>query len=326
MEKSSSLITDSVTLQSLRDFLISEKPSSITPVDVLHVVHLITRKAEDHQIYDSQQTLARAFACDVKTVVRSQKRLEKLRWLSRPQRRGRTNALSLNYENIPSEKSVRTLVTQNARHLSARYQNDLRRMGLKKKFPKTWLERQFLSAQRILDKCDGDVDLAARIIGHALNNPRHRNKSKKSLYEVLGQWHKVKHSYDAEHPEHQAAEQANQPVQQPVQAAKTGSEPTPTPLRPSQPMLAYTIRNTVHPGIGLRWNARTNQVEYLASGELAGDGEVHRRIIPAGLKRHLVTGEFVRASTYEPIPLDELQERLMGSEAWQRERLKEEAQ
>jgi hypothetical protein len=198
----SSLISDSVTVKTLRDFLASPKPAGMTPVDVLHVIQLTLRKAEDHPIYDSQQTLARAFCCDDKTIVRSQKRLEKLKWLSRPQRKGRTNALSLNHENIPTETSLRTLVTADAKKLAAIYQRALMKAG-RKRFPKFWLGQQFLSAQRILDRCDGDVQIAADIVTYALHARLYRARAMKSLYTVLGAFPKIAAAYLAQHEQKQ---------------------------------------------------------------------------------------------------------------------------
>jgi hypothetical protein len=197
-----SLITDSVTVKTLRDFLASPKPEGMTPVDVLHVIQLTLRKAEDHAIYDSQQTLAKAFCCDVKTIVRSQKRLEKLKWLSRPQRQGRTNALSLNHENIPTERTLQTLVTADAKKLAAIYQRALMKAG-RKRFPKFWLSQQFLSAQRILDQCAGDVPTAADTITYALHARLYRLKATKSLYTLLAVFPKVAAAYTAQREQKQ---------------------------------------------------------------------------------------------------------------------------
>jgi hypothetical protein len=59
----------------------------------------------------------RMFNVDAKTIKRSQARLEKIGWLSRPQRRGKTNALSLNYQNIPAERMLRLKITPDAQQI-----------------------------------------------------------------------------------------------------------------------------------------------------------------------------------------------------------------
>ena len=196
-EPSRSLISNTRTLETIRDFLSASKPPKMTPVDVLHICYLTLKKAEDHGITDSLQTLARAFGCDLKTVQRSQERLVKHGWLSRIRRRGRTSELSLNIENIPHEAALRVKITPEARQLALLYQLGLRKHFGRKKFPKYWLENQALSAQRILNECAGDLALARKILGHAVSHPLHRGKSKKSLYELFGRWPKIMVTYAA---------------------------------------------------------------------------------------------------------------------------------
>jgi hypothetical protein len=207
-KKATSLISDSVTIQTLRDFLASEKPASMTPVDILHVIELTLRKAEDHAIFDSQQTLAKAFCCDRKTIIRSQQRLVKLKWLSRPKRKGRTNALSLNFENIPTERTLRSLITPDAGKLAHRYKVVLQKLG-RRKFSRHWINAQTSSAQRILDQCGGDLEAATRLIEHALSNPKHRSKAKKSLYELFGKWSKIVQTYAAQQGDQQPEQRAD---------------------------------------------------------------------------------------------------------------------
>lgn len=289
----------------------------------------MSRKAEDHEIFDSQQTIARAFGCDPQSIVRSQKRLQELGWLSRPQRRGRTNALSLNYENIPSEKAVQILVTQDARTLSLNYMTELENKGLKRKTSKHWFARQHFSAQKILNRCGENLELATKIVKFAIGHPRLVGKAKKSLYELNGAWSRVRSAYDTAHPETaEPTQQTAQPIltvetpqpqaKAPVQLMPQVSKPMPqTPAPQSLP--AYSIRRSAHPGVGLRWDSRTNEVADLKTGAVIGDGEVHRRIISTGLRRDLLSGQFVRSDTYESLPPDEVNLRLMGSDAWQRE-------
>lgn len=319
MKSNRSLVGDTASLQSIRDLFASEKPPSINSVDIAQIVYLITHKAEEKEIFDSQQTVARALGCDVKTVVRSQKRLQKLGWIARPQRKGRTCALSLQFQNIPFEQTVRTIITQDAKTLSLRYMTALKGKGLRRKFPNAWLGRQYLSAQKILDRCTGSLELAEQIVTFAVMNPRLQNKARKSLYELHGQWPKVRATFDAAHPE-----TANQPTQQPVPAAQPSRQTQPTP--PPQSLPAYTIRRTAHPGVGLRWNAQTNRLEELMSGALITNGEIPTRISKAGLRRDLLSGQFQDFSTREPLTPDEIQERLMGTEVWQEERTMEVAQ
>jgi hypothetical protein len=205
---------DTTTLETIRKFLASEKPTCITPVDILQMIHFISRKAEDHDIFDSQQTLARMFSADARTIQRSQERLAspEIDWIARPHRRGKTNAIAIKYENVPAEEILRLKITDEAKQISLRYQQALKR--LRKKFPAHWLPQQFPSAQRILNECDGDVELAARLIGHALSHPAHAAKSRQSLYHLYGRWKRILETYSAQL---QAQEQARQQTEVTIQ-------------------------------------------------------------------------------------------------------------
>jgi len=184
---------DATTLQIERKFLGSEKPSGIVPIDILQIVYLMTWKGEDHPLFPSQQTFARMFGVDAKTIQRSQQRLEKAGWLSRPQRRGKTNALSLRYENIPAEYSLQAKITPHAKQLALWYKQTLLRY--RKKFPAQWLSQQFVSASRILEMCSGDVELARKLIGFAMAHPRHYKRSRQSLYNLFGRWDHILKDY-----------------------------------------------------------------------------------------------------------------------------------
>jgi hypothetical protein len=192
---SENLIDDKTTVATLRNLLKSTKPPGIGPVDILHIVRLILSKAEDHPVFDSQQTLAEAFGVDTKTIVRSQKRLVKVGWLSRPARKGRTNALSLNFEQIPAEEPLRLKITPTAKKVAGIYYNALKKRG-RKKFHKHWVEQQTPSAQRILDRCGGDLAVVSAILDHALTWPTHKAKSAKGLYVVVGRWEKIMKTYN----------------------------------------------------------------------------------------------------------------------------------
>jgi hypothetical protein len=217
-EDSTSLLSNGTTLATIRNFLASEKPASITPLDILQMVHFMTCKAEDHDTYYAQQTLARMFNTDPRSVARSQQRLAspEIDWIARPQRRGRANAVSIKYQNVPAEEILRLKITPEAQQLALRYQTALRKCG-RKKFPAQWLRQQFPSAQRIINDCGGDVELAARKIGHALGDPRHRKKAMLGLYHVYGRWRKIEESFDASQQQRQQTESTAQTAPQTAQ-------------------------------------------------------------------------------------------------------------
>jgi len=113
--------------------------------------------------------------------------------------------LSLMYQNIPSEGSIRTKITSDAKQLAFRYQQALRRF--RKKFPAQWLPQQFVSAQRVLDLCSGDPHLADTLIGYALSHPKYGKRSRMSIYNLLGKWEHILSEYSTQL---QAREQAQE--------------------------------------------------------------------------------------------------------------------
>ena len=194
--ETSAVLSDSITVHQIRSFLRAEKDPSLTPVDVGLCVLLLARKALDHSAFDSHQTLARALRCDVQTVARSQQRLVAAGYLSAPKRKGRTNLLQLNYQEIPAQEAVALKITSQARALSGWYQFQLRPFG-KKRFPKHHLQNQFFSAQRLLNLCGGDQNLVGHLILFSLHNPRFKRRALKSLYELVGKYDAVREAFDA---------------------------------------------------------------------------------------------------------------------------------
>lgn len=205
-----SLLNDSHTLAAIRAFIRADKPEGTTPMDVLHVVHLLSRKGEDHAIFDSQQTLAHHFGADIKTIQRSQKRLERYGWLARPQRRGKSCALSLLVENIPFSDAQAVIVTPEAKQLAAQYQTLLQRRG-RKKFPRGWLGRQHISAQRILNACKGDLGVALQVVTFAVDSRAHQKRSRQSLYHLIGRWSQIKREFEVSRPRLQPVREDDTP-------------------------------------------------------------------------------------------------------------------
>lgn len=199
-DSSESPLSDRQSLSNIRAFLAADKPEWMTAVDVLHVVHLMTRKGEDHPIYDSQATLAKSFAVDIKTIARSQERLVSGGLLAKPQRRGLTKALTLLYEKVPFAEPQYTRVTEAAKQLAFRYKQALAKGFQRRKFPRGWLEQQYISSQRILDRCDGDFDQAIHRLKHAANHQQHRTAVRKSMYHVLHRWPKIMATYTVAFP------------------------------------------------------------------------------------------------------------------------------
>lgn len=197
-----SLLTDKLTLEIIRNFLADEhKPQDLDPVDLLMVVYMMARKAEDGGITDSQQLIARRMNCSPLTIGRSQKRLKaKANYITCVRRKGRTSELTINAANIPAEEPLRILVTEEATRLAAWYKGELQKRH-RKKFQKRFTEHNAYTAQRILNDCGGDVDLAKRLIEFALDPGLYRKAAMQGLYRLYGKWPRLKNSYRAGNPE-----------------------------------------------------------------------------------------------------------------------------
>jgi predicted transcriptional regulator len=199
---------DATALITIRQFLSAQnKHESLRLIDYLVVSYLMSLKSEDHDVWPSQLTLARMFGVDTRTIARSLGRLVKVGYISVEHRKGRTSLYALNYEAIPGEESLTEKITQNARTLSHWYQQELVKGRHRKKFPKRWLAQQFLSAQRLLDKCKGNVETAGKVILFALSHRAFQKKSAQSLYNLFSLWKQLAPAYRA-HREQEKEQEA----------------------------------------------------------------------------------------------------------------------
>jgi hypothetical protein len=208
------MLDDSTVLKLIRDFLLADKPDDVTTHDVLMVSTLIAMKAIDHEVQFSQGTLGNIMRCTEKTVSRAQERLTKLGWLNTASK-GKFNTIrqSVSVAALPIAPTDKLSVSDTAKRLALAYHDYLKKVGLKK-YPKGWIERQFYSAQRILNDID-DPQQAARVLTFAVRDPRFCKLSRKSLYHVVGlakRWKAIKRAFQ----EHERA--AAQPTRAVVEA------------------------------------------------------------------------------------------------------------
>jgi hypothetical protein len=199
------LVSDPVTLDTLRNLFFSEdKPDTLQSIDVAVVAYLILRKCEDHEVYDSYRTIAERVNCERQAVSDSIARLKNCDWITVAKRRpGQTACLSINAESMPAERAVREKITTEAKSLAANYTKALltkspailidRRVPRRKHF----IKNQFPSAQRILTKCNGDRDLAGKVVGFAIIHSKHRKKAQIGLYHLLMKWDAILAEYHA---------------------------------------------------------------------------------------------------------------------------------
>ena len=203
------LIDDTTALTTIRQFLAAHnKHPDLLHIDCLVVTYLLSLKSEDHDVWPSQLTLARMFGVDTRTIARSLARLVKVGYISVQHRRGRTSLYSINSAAVPGQEALHEKVTQAARTLSHWYQQELVKGRHRKKFPKRWLAMQFLSAQRILDKCNGNAETAGKVILFALAAKQFQQKAAQSLYNLMTIWKPMATAYNAMRKEEQAKEAA----------------------------------------------------------------------------------------------------------------------
>jgi hypothetical protein len=180
-------------------FMRADMPDGITTHDKLLVGYLIQRRAFDHPVNDSQLTLSKILKCSLNTVARSLERLASpgIGWITKAKRQGHSDGIALVHENLPLAENDRLQITEAAKKLAGKYQQALIKLG-RKKYPKGWLSLQVVSAQRILNDCDGEFRLACSILSHALRSPAHRLSSRKSLYHICVRWKHIGATYAAE--------------------------------------------------------------------------------------------------------------------------------
>jgi hypothetical protein len=270
MDVTCGVLTDTHTVAAIRALLAAEKPESCTPLELLHVVHLLVAK-EDHPNHASQVTLSNRLCADVRTIQRCQNTLEKRGWIAKRERRGRSNAMTLLYENLPTAEFHRTIISDAARNLAGQYQGILRQRRIRQRFPKGWLGQQHLSAQKVINECGGDSELAFKVIDHALRHPKHRKRAAESLYNLRTRWKQVKESFCAEHPGAFTTVTATVPARvhdAPTTNALPASAPAPAPapVKPTALVCPDSIASDVAnllgmPGKACAWMVVVSHLE-----------------------------------------------------------------
>jgi hypothetical protein len=197
--QSQNLVSNTVVVDILQRLLFSEsKPSRLTPTDIAVMTYLILRRAVDHSIHDSHDTIAKRVCVERKAVMDSLARLESVRWITVESRGlGRTKSISINIEGLPAAEPVRSAITPEAKALVRDYYSELKKMG-RKQFHKNWFHRQYPSGQRILTMCGGDLQVAHHLMIWALKSPRFKERSKQSTYHMSLSWKRIVEAYKDE--------------------------------------------------------------------------------------------------------------------------------
>jgi hypothetical protein len=203
--------SDSDTLALIRNYIRAQKPDGMQQPDYALALTLLPFKADDHAVTFSQTTLKEYMACSEKTVARSEKALKDLGIISQSDPRpGHAKTTVINIKKLPLAGPLKE-PTEDAKRLVYHYMKSLKenflnsksfetikKYGKKhrtaygfKQFDKNWIDRQERQAQKMLDKCDGDIKAAARVISHARTNPKFTWAFKKDLYNVRSCWSNI---------------------------------------------------------------------------------------------------------------------------------------
>jgi hypothetical protein len=203
--------SDSDTLALIRNYIRAQKPDGMQQPDYALALTLLPFKADDHAVTFSQTTLKEYMACSEKTVARSEKALKALGIISQSDPRpGHAKTTVINIKKLPLAGQLKE-PTEDAKRLVYHYMKSLKenflnsksfetikKYGKKhrtaygfKQFDKNWIDRQERQAQKMLDKCNGDIKAAARVISHARTNPKFTWAFKKDLYNVRSCWSNI---------------------------------------------------------------------------------------------------------------------------------------
>ncbi len=197
--KTAPLLDNHVTVEVLQRLYFSEtKPSHLLPLDLAIMTYLVLRRCADHAIFDSYHTIAERVCVERKAVMESLDRLQRAGWVTVGGRGiGKSKALAINLDAFPAAQPIRDRITDGAKALVDKYVQALQQVG-RRKFPKGWKTRQFPSAQRILTKCGGDVNMAYQMMGFAFLHPDLRKRARMSVYHMACIWPKVSRDYEAQ--------------------------------------------------------------------------------------------------------------------------------
>lgn len=186
--------SDTETLCLMRDFVRAEKPDTMGLAEYALTLTLLIFKADDHPVSHSETELANYLGCDVKTVSRAVQTLKSkgIEWVTQTHRPGITKLTTINRGQLPMVNGALTdTPTEHAKNLVRRYMTALTKHCERKRFPRHFSERQAITAQEILNRYNGDVEGAARVLSFAMNSPRYRGAFRKDLYSLWRRWSKL---------------------------------------------------------------------------------------------------------------------------------------
>ena len=168
-----------------------ELPKDCKPLDLLLVTKLLLQNADERDVYTSRITLALSLGCTEGTIDASIDRLQKFGWLVVRSRagKGQPNRLGVILDKLPLDADLkRTIVGDDARTIAGNYYQLLKREQPKRRFFKGHLERWAYVFQKLLDKCEGDVERLRAVINFGLRHPDFGLKMRVGPHEIAKNW------------------------------------------------------------------------------------------------------------------------------------------
>lgn len=183
------------TLSALRNLLFSDdRPKWFKTVDGLLLSYLILRMADDHEIFDSQHTLAMRFGCDKRTISASIERLKNHGWISSRRRRYASSALSVNLDALP-QSTPRLPPSEEAKELAKQVVEALKTVRPKRRYTQAAVDREVINAARIIESCGGNVEEAFEVVNFGLTSDKWRKRALGGLYFVNMNCSKIRADY-----------------------------------------------------------------------------------------------------------------------------------
>jgi hypothetical protein len=164
-------------------------------------VRFLLQGADEKEIGLARGTLAIQLCCGESTIYESQKRLKGFGWfhVNKGAHKGIANRVTVQLDALPiGEPLKRTIVSDAARSIAARYKAALLRLNPKRKFRKNALQMFAFRVETLIKKCGGDSELLLKILSYALNRPAYQAKAIRGLHELKKSWRSLWADYHAE--------------------------------------------------------------------------------------------------------------------------------
>ncbi len=195
-------MTDSQLTQVIRHLLASDKPSDITPLDLLLVVRLLLQHAAEKSVTLSYTSLGEQMCCSPHTVSTSVQRLVEHGWLvfRSGKNQNKANTFFVVLEKLPLDAELkRTVVSQFAKNMAVQHIRLMK--SAKRRIFKTTADRLAFGFQTLIDrKCNGDTSLLVSVLNFAGQHPDYQAKLLRGPHEMKRCWRSLIDAYRTAEP------------------------------------------------------------------------------------------------------------------------------